>query len=302
MQMPSLALALLAFVAPTCGLRVMVTGSGGRTGRLLFQQLKEDPGISPLGLVRSKKAFKALRKAGAAEEEIIRADATKFESLVKAMEGCDSVVLCTSAVPIIRPLSILKLLFKKTILRSKDPGRPLFRFGPGGTPEEVDWIGAKMQVDAAKAAGVKHFLFVSSMGGTQPENFLNTIGRRADGSGGDILLWKRKAERYLIESGLDYTIVHPGGLVDEPPAQRELIVDVDDKLLELKSRQVPRADVARVCRAALLEPSARNVSFDLASKPVGEGEATKQASSVFRQLAGRSCDYSTVLPDPPSIF
>lgn len=58
-----------------------------------------------------------------------------------------------------------------------------------------------MQIDAAKAAGVKKFVFISSMGGTQPENFLNSIGKQADGSGGDILLWKRKAERYLVESG-----------------------------------------------------------------------------------------------------
>ena len=35
----------------------------------------------------------------------------------------------------------------------------------------------------------------SSMGGTQPENFLNSIGRKPDGSGGQILLWKRKAEK-----------------------------------------------------------------------------------------------------------
>ena len=40
----------------------------------------------------------------------------------------------------------------------------------------------------------------SSMGGTDPSNFLNTIGKNADGSGnGDILLWKRKAEKYLVE-------------------------------------------------------------------------------------------------------
>jgi nucleoside-diphosphate-sugar epimerase len=58
-----------------------------------------------------------------------------------------------------------------------------------------------LQIDAAKAAGVKKFVFISSMGGTQPENFLNSIGKQADGSGGDILLWKRKAERYLVESG-----------------------------------------------------------------------------------------------------
>jgi len=33
----------------------------------------------------------------------------------------------------------------------------------GGEPEQVDWLGAKAQIDAAKAAGVKHFVFVSSM-------------------------------------------------------------------------------------------------------------------------------------------
>lgn len=43
-----------------------------------------------------------------------------------------------------------------------------------------------MQIDAAKAAGVKRFVFVSSMGGTQPDNFLNSIGKRADGKGGGI--------------------------------------------------------------------------------------------------------------------
>ena len=64
--------------------------------------------------------------------------------------------------------------------------------------------------------------------------------------GGDILLWKRKAERYLIESGLDYCIIHPGGLIDETPGARELTVGVDDELLKLTSRQVPRSDVARV--------------------------------------------------------
>ena len=128
-------------------MKVLVTGAGGRTGKLVFRQLKEDSKITPRGLVRSKKAAKALRKVGGAEaSEIVRGDATVQADLVGAMTGCDSVVLCTSAVPQIRPLSIVKLLFKKQILRKKDAGRPLFRFSPGGTPEEVDWLGAKLQV------------------------------------------------------------------------------------------------------------------------------------------------------------
>ena len=31
----------------------------------------------------------------------------------------------------------VKLLFKKTVLRRAEPGRPQFRFTPGGTPEEA---------------------------------------------------------------------------------------------------------------------------------------------------------------------
>jgi uncharacterized protein YbjT (DUF2867 family) len=69
----------------------------------------------------------------------------------------------------------------------------------------VDWIGQKKQFDAAKAAGVEHVVLISSMGGTDPENRLNKLGA------GNILVWKRKAEQYLIDLGLTYTIIHPGG-------------------------------------------------------------------------------------------
>lgn len=74
----------------------------------------------------------------------------------------------------------------------------------------MDWLGQKKQIDAAKRAGIRQVVIVSSMGVTQPDNNLNKIGD------GKILLWKRKAEEYLIASGLTYTILHPGGLIDEP--------------------------------------------------------------------------------------
>ncbi|KAH8071142.1 divinyl chlorophyllide a 8-vinyl-reductase [Aureococcus anophagefferens] len=234
---------LLALVAPIAALKkVLVTGAGGRTGKLVFKKLKDDyADVAPLGLARSAKAAKALKAAGAAGDEVVAADVADEAALAEAMAGCDAVVLCTSAVPAIRKRSLVKLMVK--LLRRPDVGRPEFSFPPGGTPEEVDWLGARKQIDAAKAAGVSHFVFVSSMGGTQPENFLNTIGKQDDGSGGDILLWKRKAERYLVDSGVPFTIVHPGGLVDEEPGKRELTVEVDDVLLGLKSRSVARASL-----------------------------------------------------------
>jgi len=57
-----------------------------------------------------------------------------------------------------------------------------------------------------------------------------------------------------------------------------------------------------VCCAALADDRALNTSFDLASKPVGDGTPTLHARDVFDALDGRSCDYAVVLPDPPSIF
>jgi len=293
------------------GLKVMVTGAGGRTGKLVFEQLSNDyEDVEPLGLVRSAKSKNALLKkmkdSDLDETKIITADVTaKDKSLEAAMSGCDAIILCTSAVPKIKPWSIVKVMFKK-LLRKEDVGRPEFSFPENGTPEEVDWLGAKAQIEAAKAAGVKHFVFVSSMGGTQPDNFLNTIGKVSDGTGGDILLWKRKAEKFLVESGLDYTIIHPGGLIDEEPAKREIVVGLDDVLLKLKSRSIPRADVARVCCAALFDERAKNKSFDIATKPIGEGKPTVHAKDVFGILVlqhpEQSADYSIELPEPPSIF
>jgi nucleoside-diphosphate-sugar epimerase len=35
-------------------------------------------------------------------------------------------------------------------------------------PEQVDWIGQKVQIDAAKAAGIKQVILVSSMAATDP--------------------------------------------------------------------------------------------------------------------------------------
>ena len=109
-QMRVLAFSMLAFLmlalSPASALKVLVTGAGGRTGRLVFEQLQQDASMSPVGLVRSRKAEKALRKVGAGDDDIVRGDVMDTDVLAGAMAGCDGVVLCTSAVPQIKPLSI----------------------------------------------------------------------------------------------------------------------------------------------------------------------------------------------------
>lgn len=260
-----LTLVILAFTFAHGMKRVVVTGAAGKTGKLVFQKLLNSSFHSPLGLVRTKKSLKKLLKIGGAKEENVSlGDVTSPEAIDKSFAGADSVILCTSAVPKIKLWSLLKVFVLKLFGKK---ARPEFYFCDNGDPFNVDWLGAKNQIDGAKKAGIKHFVFLSSMGGSQPDNFLNSIGRvEGDEKSGNILLWKRKAEEYLIDSGMKYTIIHPGGLTDKKGGLSEVILGSNDELLNGEVRSIPRDDVASVCISALESESAANRSIDIVAK------------------------------------
>jgi len=277
------------------GSRVLVTGAGGQTGQHIFRKLLAKPGFVPVGTVRSEASRQALLDGtagiGAAEgapaipeESVAVYDITSDDTsgLDELMKDCDAVMICTSAKP--APTGEI----------DEETKRPKFGF-PNGQPEVVDWLGQKKLIDAAKKANKDvHVVICSSMGGTNPDNSLNNLGKETDkkgnSSGGDILKWKRKAEAYLIDSGCPYTIVHPGGLLNEPGNERELCLGVDDKVPGTSNNSVPREDVANVMIAALEEEMYQGRSFDLVSKPVGDGVATKDYSKLIEGLRG-NCDY-----------
>ncbi|KAJ0791198.1 putative NAD(P)-binding domain, NAD(P)-binding domain superfamily, sanguinarine reductase SARED1 [Helianthus annuus] len=246
---------------------VLVTGAGGRTGQLVYKKLKERSGeYIARGFVRSEESK---QKIGGADDVLI-GDITNAATLEPAIQGTDAIVILTSAVPKMKP--------------GFDPtkgGRPEFYFEEGAYPEQVDWEGQKNQIDAAKAAGVKHIVLVGSMGGTNLNHPLNSLGN------GNILVWKRKAEQYLADSGIPYTIIRAGGLQDKEGGIRELLVGKDDELLQTETKTIARADVAEVCIQALQFEEAKFKAFDLASKPEGSGTPTKDFKSLFAQITSR---------------
>ncbi|KAJ9523117.1 hypothetical protein QJQ45_023896 [Haematococcus lacustris] len=260
---------------------VAVTGAGGRTGSLVVQRLSKRPGMEAIATVRSVASKTALaQKLGCPESslrvvDIAASPSVVTEQLTAALAGCAALVIATSAVPEVLPKP-----------EGAPPGPPSFKWKEGQAPEQVDWLGQKLQVDAAKQAGVKHVVLVSSMGGTNPKHPLNNI------AGGNILQWKRKAEQYLMQSGLTYTIIHPGGLLDEAGGARQLMVGVDDVLVNATYRSIPREDVAEVCVQSLLLPQYQNRSFDLTSMPPGEGVVTTDFAALIDSLEGKNCDYS----------
>lgn len=282
-------------------MKVVVTGAGGKTGGLIVKKLLKQPDrfTSVVGTVRSKASAGSLVTEGLPESSVVEFDlAAAVEAAVdssgggnpalagftEALQGADAVVIATSGVPQIKYSSLIGVIAGRLVGRKSMPG---FTWKQGQLPEQIDWLGQKVQIDAAKAAGVKQVVIISSMGGTDPNHFLNKMGNNAN-----ILQWKRKAEQYLIASGLTYTIIHPGGLLDEAGGVKQLVVGLDDKLLDHNPRNIPRADVAALAVGCIGLQEAENRSFDVVAAPVAAGEsASNDYKGLLAGLVG-SNDYS----------
>ena len=255
--------------------KVLVTGAGGKTGQLVLEKLLEHPMYEPKALVRSEESAKKLIKGNfhCPLESVIVGDITSptfHDDMPSEVDDTKAMIICTSAVPKISRRSLARAMFKipLNILRRKkaiDFRSLRFKWKNGGYPEQVDYYGQINQIDWAKRNSMERVVIVSSMGVTDPDNFLNNVGKNKDGTGhGDILQWKRKAEEYLVESGMDYSIIHPGGLVDTPGGVEHFVLDTDDKLLKSGTHptRISRADVADLCIASINLERGQNVSFD----------------------------------------
>ncbi|GAB4538841.1 MAG: SDR family oxidoreductase [Pleurocapsa sp.] len=251
--------------------KVLVTGATGRTGSLVLKKLRQKTEqFQAIGFARSPEKVQEIFNS---EADFYFGDICDIATLKHALVGCDALVILTSAIPRMKT--------------PPAPGKPpQFEYEANSMPEAIDYQGQKNQIDAAIQAGVKQIVLVGSMGGTNENHPLNSMGN------GKILIWKRKAEQYLINSGVDYTIIRAGGLLDQPGGVRELLVGKDDELLNNPPNgiptSVPREDVAEVVVQALIEPNARNKAFDLISKP--EEDSTTSITQDFAALFARTTE------------
>lgn len=120
--------------------------------------------------------------------------------------------------------------------------------------------GVRNLATAAKAAGVKHYVQVSSLGVTNPNHPLDRFGK--------LMEWKLNGENALRASGVPYTIVRHGGLGDGPGGKAGIRIGQGDKL---PSGAIPRADVGTVCVHALGNPDAIGRTFEIVSGEPGAG-------------------------------
>lgn len=219
-------------------MKAFVAGATGETGRRIVQQLVER-GIPVRALVRDRQTAQAILPT---DVELVTGDLMDAESLKMAI--ADS-----------------------TVLFSATGARP--SFDPTG-PYKVDYEGTKNLVDAAKATGIEQFVMVSSVCASQFFHPLNLFWL--------ILVWKKRGEEYLQNSGLTYTIVRPGGLKNEDNTDA-IVMSSRDTLSE---GSIPRTKVAQVCVEAVFQPSARNKIVEIIAQP---DAAERSFEALFAAVA-----------------
>jgi uncharacterized protein YbjT (DUF2867 family) len=199
---------------------VAVAGGHGQVALRLLRLLA-DRGDRARGLIRNPEHSADLEAAGA---EPMVADLEGDDDVAAAIADADAVVFAAGA-------------------------------GPGSGPERkktVDLGGALKLIDAAKANGIDRYVIVSSMGAGDPPA----------GSEGmaPYLQAKAAADEAVAASGLDYTIVRPGGLTNDPGTGR---IEAAESLGHRGS--IPRDDVAATLVAVLDEPDTIGKTFEILS-------------------------------------
>jgi uncharacterized protein YbjT (DUF2867 family) len=209
----ALTLALAACAAPvpkvassTNAAVVLVAGATGGTGQEVVDQALAK-GFRVRALVRDE--AKARQLFGDRVQYTV-GDVREPRSLKRAVKGVDQVISALGA----------------NVQRD-----------PENSPERVDYAGVKALAEAARAGGVSQFILVSSMGVTHPDHQLNAM---LD----NILSWKLKGEDAVRATGINYTIVRPGELTNEPAGRRGVRITQGDPLGG--EGAVSRSDVAAI--------------------------------------------------------
>jgi uncharacterized protein YbjT (DUF2867 family) len=197
---------------------VVIAGGHGQIA-LRLERLLADRGDTVRALVRNRDHFDDVSAAGA---QPVLADLEDDVELGPSVAGADAVVFAAGAGP-----------------------------GSGSARKRtMDLGGAVKLIEAAKAADISRYAIVSSMGADNPE--------AASGTFRDYLQAKADADQAVRESGLDYTIVRPGGLTNDPGTGK---VDLAERLGRRGS--IARDDVAAVLVAVLETPSTIGTTFEI---------------------------------------
>ena len=196
---------------------VVVAGGHGKVGLRLLRQLAAR-GDRARGLIRNPDHAPDLQQVGA---EPVVADLEALDDVAPFLGGADAVVFAAGA-----------------------------GAGSGAQRKQtVDLGGALKLIEGAKRAGVRRYVMVSSIGAHDPASAGEAMRPYLEA--------KAAADDALRASGLDFTIVRPGSLSDEPGTG---LVDLSTELG--RRGPITRDDVASILVATLDVPETSGLTFE----------------------------------------
>jgi uncharacterized protein YbjT (DUF2867 family) len=199
--------------------RVAIAGGHGQIA-LRLAKILSARGDEVVALIRNPDHRDDVRGTGA-DPVVIDLEQASPDDVAQAIVGCDAVVFAAGA-------------------------------GPGSGPdrkETVDYGAAAELVTSAQQAGVGRYVLVSSMGADSQADGDDTFSV--------YLRAKGRADDAVRASGLDWTVVRPGGLTNDLGSGRVAMGP------SLPSGQVSRDDVAAVLAAVLDSPNTIGRTVDL---------------------------------------
>jgi len=200
-------------------MKVLVVGANGQIGKHLVNLLKESDEHTVRALVRKEEQVEAFEKIGI-EAKLVDLEGS-VEAIVEAGQDCDALVFTAG--------SGSHTGADKTML--------------------IDLDGAAKTIEAAEKIGIKQYIMVSAIYADRRENWGSTPSY--------YMVAKHHADKILKQSGLTYTIIRPGGLLNEPGTGKVSIAE------HLTAGSIPREDVAKTIFASLSNKETFNRSFDL---------------------------------------
>ena len=220
-------------------MRIAIAGAHGQVG-LRLGRLLAARGEEVVGLVRNPAHCDDLRAAGV-DPAVIDLENASADEVGVAVDGCDAVVFAAGAGP-------------ASGVERKDT---------------VDRAAAILLADAAERAGVRRYVLVSSMGVDNVRD-----GATPDGVDDVFVAYLRAklaAEDDVRGRELDWTVVRPGRLTDDPGTGRVTVA------AHVERGDIPRDDVASVLAAVIDEPGTAGHVLEVVGGDTAVAEAVSRA-------------------------
>jgi uncharacterized protein YbjT (DUF2867 family) len=213
-------------------MKVFLIGANGQVGKHIVKLLQDSDRHELTTMVRSEEQAEQLKQSGV--NVVVANLEDNVEQLAQAMKGSDAVIFSAG--------SGGKTGADKTLL--------------------VDLDGAVKSMEAAEQVGIKRYIMVSAMKAYDRESWKESPIK-------PYCVAKHYADRELRASNLNYTIIGPGALLNEPGTGKVAV----GKNIEKTS--IPREDVAKAVVASLDEEKTHKKTIDLGSGETSVEEALK---------------------------